>query len=78
MVERFLHTEEATGSIPVSPTMVFLPVCHPSRSKTAIFRGMLNLLWILDRTGGVGYTSSIISNDSVVDLDVNERNEVMP
>ena len=43
VVERFLHTEEATGSIPVSPTMCSLPLPHFLSSKAAIFIGISNL-----------------------------------
>ena len=45
--ERFLHTEEATGSIPVSPTILFLNgfptsssrcLFHPSRIRPTLDR----------------------------------------
>ena len=39
-VERFLHTEEATGSIPVSPTMVStspFPIHTPRVARTDCF-----------------------------------------
>ena len=42
MVERFLHTEEATGSIPVSPTISLL-ILAPALSKAVIFIGMVKL-----------------------------------
>ena len=55
-VERFLHTEEATGSIPVSPTMT-LPLLDPSLAYKTACVLLPEPLPILDRILEVGYTS---------------------
>lgn len=51
VVERFLHTEEATGSIPVSPTTS--PFQTP---QLTVFIRVVGAALILDRTSVVGYT----------------------
>ena len=51
VVERFLHTEEATGSIPVSPTMLSLESLSSHRDA-----GFSPKVESLDRTQDVGYT----------------------
>src|SRR5262247_4016873 len=59
VAERFLHTEEATGSIPVSPTT-------PSRTKiiikSLVYFGAKRASF-LDRNARVGYTSRYQGKD---------------
>ncbi len=67
VVERFLHTEEATGSIPVSPTMLpsalpFYPMRNVDLSRNE------RTPRILDRNEGVGYTSDCLLGVSGLSL----------
>src|SRR5262245_44715809 len=60
VAERFLHTEEATGSIPVSPTIPsdFLNIRPPGPCLSAPAQSCR----FLDRIMNVGYTSQQLTD----------------
>ena len=69
VAERFLHTEEATGSIPVSPTIPLLLLLYPTIfmihgvNEDAVIVRSGKTSSILDRTDPLGYTFSTCGND---------------
>ena len=54
VAERFLHTEEATGSIPVSPTIPL--IFHDNPFLVSLKTALAQTRRFLDRSGNLGYT----------------------